>query len=208
MKYFILGGFGLVALLVGAPVNSNASNTGNNSIDLHAYVNNATQDNSRIKQEIEAKKQQIQQRIKDKKEERKLKLSDSRLDTCKKREAAINIIIKKRVATYEKHLETFDKVFNNLTLFVARKNLQLDSSSTTKSAVDTKRAIAVESIDALKAQTFSCAVTNAESPGDIPKEVDKLARDALKDYRSAIREYAQSVKQAAHTSQLDKETSQ
>lgn len=153
------------------------------------------------KGEIEAKKQEIRQRIEDRKQERTERLADKRLESCKKREVSINNIIVKRVASDEKHLETFDGVRDNLAAFVERKQLDVSAQQALKDAMDTKRANAVQSIDALRAQTFSCTVTAANNPGGVVKEVDKLAREALKDYRAAIRAYAQGIKQSVETEQ-------
>ncbi len=149
------------------------------------------------KEEVETKKAELKQRIEARKQERQIKLTDQRLETCKKREVAVNQVIAKRVAADRKNLTAFDTVRTNLEKFIERKQLDVTPQTELKNAMDTNREVAEESIDALRAQTFSCDVTDANNPGGVVKEVDSAARESLKAYRTSIRVYAQAVKKIA-----------
>lgn len=156
-------------------------------------------------EEVSAKRQEIAEKIAEKKARVDERLTGARLEKCKKRESKVNAIIAKHVTNDERHMKTFDTVRDNLVGFIERKKLDVSGQAELKDAMDTKRQTALDAIDSLRAQTFSCNDASATEPGSIVKQVNTLARDALKDYRTAIRQYAQAVKKAATESIIPQE---
>ena len=129
----------------------------------------------------------------------KLRLEGAKLKTCEGRERAINNILDRVARRGEKRLEVYNKVFERVQDFYARKGLSVSNYEELIAGVNAKKSAAQAALDAIKAKEveFACDGTDPKGIAASFKQDLRTEIKALHDYQQSIRQLIVSIKTAA-----------
>lgn len=135
-------------------------------------------------------------------EERKTKTErtqEQRQKACEKRAANVNRKMINYTRHAEKHLATFDKIYDRVQDFKETKKLDAANYDELVAAADAKQAAAVAAVEALGEVSTEIDCTSEDPAAAVAavKEAVLETRTALKDYRTAIKDVIKSLNASA-----------
>lgn len=203
----------LTFVFVAATITANAED-GSNTQQTQQSANTTTQEQKekreKLEAELKAKREKLEAEKKQRETEYKAKvearktevstrLADTKLENCKKREAAINKGLKNVADRRSKQLEVFNKISERTQKFYTDKDLSLANYDVLVADVNAKKSAAESAIADLKTKTidFKCDGTDPVGAVDAYKAAREEVVVALKEYKTAIKNLIVAVKSVA-----------
>lgn len=142
------------------------------------------------------RKETAQANMAERKEQRVAKLEAKKLETCKKREAAINKKMSSIADRATKQLAVFTKISDRTQAFYTEKGRTLATYDTLVADVTAKRAAAETAAVTIKSTSveFKCDGTDPKGAAASFKESQKTMNTALKEYKTSVKNLIVGVK--------------
>lgn len=142
-------------------------------------------------------REKAQEELETKKSEAKERTTEERSKVCETRKSTADKRLNDRVSSAKKHKATFDRMLERIDAFVVKRNLNVDSLTSQKDAINSAAAATSESVTELESMISGVDCTNPDSVAtsltNIKSQIE-VVRENLKEYRAAIRDYMQAVK--------------
>lgn len=153
-------------------------------------------------------KERSEKLLEQKRENRQAKSLELRQKACEARKAGLEKKVQNYSASATKHTDTFNKIYDRVLAYQAKKQLTVENFDALKSAVDDKKAAAAAAVAAISTTDTAVDCTSEDPAAAVAalKESVKSARSALHEYRKAIKDLVVALQEAKESEPTENST--